>query len=182
MDARSQKIGQQQPRAEPIKISEDELKTKIQVVFNKFVKNEAPVEEEGKAADESKFTVIKELIQSGVLDQGDGKEKKVRAEDVFSAFNSKMIDMDQTVLNQNFSAFMQEWFDSRCVNPESWKFVVKRSIQELENYVCDIPKLPLWLCSGLIVPLMKQRLLQTSDLAWFVEEEKEDLFDVKGQY
>lgn len=77
---------------------------------------------------------------------------------------------------------MQEWFDSRCVNNESWKFVVKRAIQELENYLCDAPKLPQWLCKGLIIPLFKQRLVQTSDLAWFVEEEKDELFDVKGQY
>ena len=30
---------QQQPRAEPIKITDNELKTKLQVVFHKFVKD-----------------------------------------------------------------------------------------------------------------------------------------------
>jgi len=43
------KGGQQnQSKPEPIKISEDQLKTRMMVLFNKFVKQQTPSEEENK--------------------------------------------------------------------------------------------------------------------------------------
>ena len=58
------KGGQQnQPKADPIKISEDQLKTRMMVLFNKFVKQQTPSEEETK--EEPIFNSVKDLLQSG---------------------------------------------------------------------------------------------------------------------
>ena len=98
-----------EPRAEPIKLSEDELKTKIQVIFNKFVKKEEATEEEAKTENEARFRLIKDLMLNGQMTTAEGDEKKVRAEDIIQAFTAKMIDMDQHVLEENINAFMAEW-------------------------------------------------------------------------
>lgn len=74
------------------------------------------------------------------------------------------------------------WFDSRCFENSSWKFVVKKSIVDLENYTSDLPNLPIWLCNGLIGPLLRKGTIEVKDLTWFNEEDKDDLFDVTGQY
>lgn len=42
--------------------------------------------------------------------------------------------------------------------------------------------MPEWLNNGLIVPLFDQDILKLSDLAWFNDNEKDDLFDVTGQF
>ena len=52
----------------------------------------------------------------------------------------------------------------------------------MENYVTELPQLPNWLTNGLFAPLMKKGSVQLSDFQWFKEEEKEDLFDVRGQF
>jgi hypothetical protein len=45
-----------------------------------------------------------------------------------------------------------------------------------------MPPFPLLLSKALIVPLIKKGSLQLKDLAWFNEEEKDELFDLRGQY
>ena len=72
--------------------------------------------------------------------------------------------------------------DSKCAKTESWKYAVRRCISECENYVADLAGLPEWLSNGLIVPLLDQDIILLKDLTWFNEEEKEDLFDVTGQF
>jgi len=119
---------------------------------------------------------------NGQLEQEGSAGKKVRADDVFSAFISKLIDMDQRSLEEHFVPFLAAWLKSRCIQNESWKFVVKRVIPELENYSSDLPKLPVWISHGLIIPLFRQNILTIGDLAWYVEEEKEELYDVTNQF
>lgn len=84
----------QQARPEPIKVSEEQLKTKIQVMFSKFIKEQEGGEED--KSEENLFQPVKELIQSGVLtSEEDGeKEKKIRADDIFSAWLQKSIDLN----------------------------------------------------------------------------------------
>ena len=95
---------------------------------------------------------------------------------------AKMIDMDLPALKDHFAAFMDQWFEARCFEPSSWKFVVKKTICDLENYTSDLPDLPQWLANGMIAPLLRKNAIQLTDLQWFNEEDKEDLFDVSGQY
>ena len=90
--------------------------------------------------------------------------------------------MDQRSLEEHFVPFLAAWLKSRCIQNESWKFVVKRVIPELENYSSDLPKLPVWISHGLIIPLFRQNILTIGDLAWYVEEEKEELYDVTNQF
>ena len=45
-----------------------------------------------------------------------------------------------------------------------------------------MPPFPLLLSKALIVPLIKKGSLQIKDLAWFNEEEKDELFDLRGQF
>ena len=77
---------------------------------------------------------------------------------------------------------MEAWFESRCFEAASWKFVVKRSIVEPENYTSELPSLPQWLCEGLIGPLLRKATIQVEDLQWYNEEDKDELFDVTGQF
>jgi len=51
---------------------------------------------------------------------------------------------------------MEQWFESRCFEPGSWKFAVKKTIIDLENYTSDLPNLPVWLSNGLICPLLRK--------------------------
>ena len=51
---------------------------------------------------------------------------------------------------------MEQWFESKCFESSSWKFVVKKTIIDLENYTSDMPTLPVLLCSGLINPLLRK--------------------------
>ena len=44
------------------------------------------------------------------------------------------------------------------------------------------PELPTWLCSGLIAPLLRRGAIQIADLQWFNEEDKDELYDVTGQF
>jgi len=67
----------------------------MQVFFKKFVKDQTPSEEEKK--EEFSIQVVKDLIQSGYMTKDGESEKKLRADDIFSALVAKMIDMD---LNQ----------------------------------------------------------------------------------
>lgn len=60
--------------------------------------------------------------------------------------------------------------------------MVKRCVPELENFASDVPKLPVMLFESLFKPLLKQNSIAMADFVWFVEEEKEDLFDVSNQY
>ena len=55
---------------------------------------------------------------------------------------AKMIDMDLPALKDHFATFMDQWFEARCFEPSSWKFVVKKTICDLENYTSDLPDLP----------------------------------------
>ena len=41
--------------------------------------------------------------------EGETNTKKVRADDIFAALIAKMIDMDQTLLEQHFTGFMLAW-------------------------------------------------------------------------
>lgn len=77
---------------------------------------------------------------------------------------------------------MDQLFSGNAFPKESWKFVVTQSIADLENYGCDLPKLPMWLCDGLINPLLRKGTIQLTDLVWYKEEEKDELFDVTGQF
>ena len=45
-----------------------------------------------------------------------------------------------------------------------------------------MPKLPNWLCDGLINPLLRKQTIQLSDIVWYKEEEKDELFDCTGQF
>lgn len=139
------KAGQKdQPKAEPIKVSEEQLKNKIQAVFKKFVTGgSAPTdEEEEQKSEETPFQAIKELLSRGQVEQEDGKSKKVFIEDITSALFSKFLDMDLNEITANFEAFMSAWLEAGTVGPEKWKFVVKRAIYELENQVSDMPAFP----------------------------------------
>lgn len=40
----------------------------------------------------------------------------------------------------------------------------------------------MWLCDGLINPLLRKGTIQLTDLVWYKEEEKDELFDVTGQF
>ena len=68
------------------------------------------------------------------------------------------------------------------MNNESWKFVVNRAITEMENYVCDLPHFTVWICDGLICPLLAKGSIKLNELVWFKEENKDELFDVHSQY
>lgn len=93
-----------------------------------------------------------------------------------------MVDMEKDVIEANFKPFMEAWLESRCFEQSSWKFVVKKVICDLENNISDLPEIPVWLCNGLLCPLLRNGQIQMSDLQWFNEEDKDDLFDVTGQY
>ena len=54
---------QQEVRAEPIQLTEDELKTKMQVLFTKYVRDNTSREEEKK--EEFNVQLMKDLIQNG---------------------------------------------------------------------------------------------------------------------
>jgi hypothetical protein len=60
--------------------------------------------------------------------------------------------------------------------------VVKRSIINLENQISDMEYLPNQLCEGLINPLLKSGAISLNDLSWYTEEDKDELFDLRGQY
>lgn len=166
-------------KPEAFELTEDQLKTRLQVLFNKFVKNEAPSEEEKK--EENNFQYVKDLIMSGSV-KTENETKKLRADDIFTHLLGKMVDMDGKVIKENFQAFMEAWFESRCFEQSSWKFVVKKIIVDLENYISDLPEIPVWLCQGLIIPLLRKNFIQLTDLQWYNEEDKDELFDVSGQY
>lgn len=64
------------------------------MVFSKFIKEQEGGEEE--KSEENLFQPVKDLIQSGVLtteEEGE-KEKKIRADDIFSAWLQKSIDLN----------------------------------------------------------------------------------------
>jgi len=83
-----------QNRPEPIRCTEDQLKTKMQVLFKKWINEQGNNEEEKK--DESPFQAVRDLLVAGMLEGGeDGKDKKIRADDIFQALLEKLIDMDQ---------------------------------------------------------------------------------------
>ena len=42
--------------------------------------------------------------------------------------------------------------------------------------------MPILLTDGLILPLIKQGSMQLGDLVWYKEEEKDELFDLRGQF
>ena len=65
-DYQQKNQGAQQQRQEPIKLSEQDLQTKVQVLFNKFVKSQTPSEEEKR--EEVDFQIIKDLTSRGVLE------------------------------------------------------------------------------------------------------------------
>lgn len=90
--------------------------------------------------------------------------------------------MDLRSLDEHFVPFMSAWLKSQSIQNDSWKFVVKRIIPELENYSSDLPNLPIWISQGLINPLFRQNIIQIEDLFWYNEEEKEELYDVSNQY
>lgn len=90
--------------------------------------------------------------------------------------------MPQNIVEENIEAFFKAMMDSQCARNESWKYAVRRCISDCENYVGDLLHLPEWLSNGLIVPLMDQEIVKLSDLKWYNEEEKDDLFDVTGQF
>jgi len=151
----------------------------MQVVFKKFIMSQNTTEEE--KTEESVFQPVKDLLQSGVLtNEEDGKEKKLRADDIFSAFLQKLPDAPPSDINKNFVPFLKAWLESGSLQNENWKFVVRRSVTELENYVSELPELPSMLTKGLILPLIHQNIIQINDLQWFKEEEKEDLYDVRS--
>jgi len=169
-------------RAEAFELTEDQLKTRMQVLFNKFVKAEAPSGSEEDKKEEAGFQQVKDLLTSGTVKQEDGETKKLRAEDIFTHLIAKMMDMDARVIEANFKAFMEAWFESRCFEQANWKFVVRRTIVDLENYTSDLPELPKWLCSGLVCPLLRRGFISIADLQWYNEEDKDELYDVTGQF
>lgn len=63
-------------------MTEDQLKTRMMVLFNKFVKDQTPSEEEKK--EEVNFQVVKDLVTSGTVKTESGESKRLRADDVFS--------------------------------------------------------------------------------------------------
>lgn len=69
------------------------------MIFNKFVKEQTS-EEEKSAAGEL-FKPIKELCQSGSLEKEDGSSKKLRAEDIFISFVSKIIDLNPRMVEDH---------------------------------------------------------------------------------
>lgn len=151
----------------------------MQVVFKKFIMSQNTTEEE--KSEESVFQPVKDLLQSGVLtNEEDGKEKKLRADDIFSAFLQKLPDAAPSDINANFVPFLKAWLESGSLQNENWKFVVRRSVTELENYVSELPELPSMLTKGLILPLIHQNIIQINDLQWFKEEEKDELYDVRS--
>jgi len=60
--------------------------------------------------------------------------------------------------------------------------VVSRAISELESYAPEIPRLSVWVSEGLFVPLLAKGRLQLGDFQWFKEEEKDELYDVRGHF
>lgn len=90
--------------------------------------------------------------------------------------------MDQNSVGDNLESFFASWIQSGCFQSENWKFAVKRVIAEMENFSADLPKLATWFVSGLLQPLFKNNTLKISDLVWYNEEEKDELFDVSNQY
>lgn len=76
---------------------------------------------------------------------------------------------------------MQAWFDSGTIPNDKWKFVINRQITEFENFGMDYPYMPTLLTRGLIIPLLAQGNLKLGDIAWFRDEDKDELFDVNGQ-
>lgn len=103
-------------------------------------------------------------------------------EDITSALFSKFLDMDLNEVTANFEAFMAAWLEAGTVPADKWKFVVKRTVTELENQISDVPNFPMLLTKGLILPLMRQGSIKLTDLEWFKEEDKDELFDLRGQY
>ena len=178
------KAGQKdQPKAEPIKVTEEQLQTRIQVVFKKFVKGSGPADEdEEEKTEDGPFQAVKDLLARGAIEKEDAKDKKVFIEDITSALFSKFLDMDLNEITKHFVPFMAAWVEAGTVSPDKWKFVVKRAICELENQVADMPAFPLLLAKGLILPLIAQGSLRLTDLEWYKEEEKDELFDLRGQY
>lgn len=178
------KAGQKdQPKAEPIKVTEEQLQTRIQVVFRKFVKGSGPADEdEEEKTEDGPFQAVKDLLARGAIEKEDAKDKKVFIEDITSALFSKFLDMDLNEITKHFVPFMAAWVEAGTVSPDKWKFVVKRAICELENQVADMPAFPLLLAKGLILPLIAQGSLRLTDLEWYKEEEKDELFDLRGQY
>lgn len=146
------------------------------------MKVDEPSGEEEEKKEEANFQQVKDLLTSCTVKTEEGEAKKLRAEDIFTNLIAKMMDMDARVIEANFKAFMEAWFDSRCFEQSSWKFVVKRTVIDLENYTSDLPDLPKWLCSGLICPLLRRGVIQIADLQWYKEEDKDELFDVTGQF
>ena len=78
--------------------------------------------------------------------------------------------------------FLKDWIKSGVASPEGWKGAIKRCIPELENYTGDVVDLPVWLADGLVNPLLRDEKVSMGDLVWFNEEEKDELFDVSGQF
>lgn len=70
-----------QNKPEPIRLTDDQLKTKMQVMFKKWINERSSTEEEKK--DENPFLVVKELLVAGLLERDEKKDIKVRADDVF---------------------------------------------------------------------------------------------------
>lgn len=66
--------------------------------------------------------------------------------------------------------------------PADWQAAARRVIQELENFVADEPKLPELLSESVLVPLMEKGSLKQEHLAWYKEEEKDELYDLQGQF
>lgn len=83
--------GEQSNRPDAFELTEDQLKTRMQVLFNKFVMDQTPSEEEKK--EEVNFQVVKDLITSGSV-KTETETKRLRADDVFSYLIQKMMDMD----------------------------------------------------------------------------------------
>ena len=106
----------------------------------------------------------------------------MRADDLFSALLAKMIDMDLKQIDKHFKNFMNEIIAAKVFPQDSWKYVIAKSITDLENYGPDLPSLPNWLCDGLINPLLSKQTVQLSDIVWYKEEEKDELFDCTGQF
>lgn len=133
----AQSKGQAQNKPEPIKITEEQLSTRLQVLFNKFVKQQTPSEEEKQ--DDQIFQTVKDLVTAGVLE---GKDKQIRLDDIFSSLLSKLIDMPTQTVEANIEAFFKAMMESRCAAQQSWKFAVRRCLCEIENYIGDLLNLP----------------------------------------
>ena len=70
------------------------------------------------------------------------------------------------------------------MKPIAWQNGVSCFIQQLEGLVEDLPILPKLFGEKVMVPLMKAKQLNLSNIKWIPadEEDKEMMFNVKGHY